>query len=54
MEVLEFDVSSDMVEDEDVFENLESLFGVLFAKGVGILLGFLGILRAKINTTKNS
>lgn len=36
-----------MVEDEVVFGNLESLIGVLFAKGVGILLGFLGIFRAR-------
>lgn len=41
-----------MVEDEVVFGNFESLIGVLFAKGVGILLGFLGIFRAKIRRSE--
>lgn len=49
-----FVVSSDMVDDEVVVGNLESLIGVLFTKGEGMLMGFLGILRAKKIKNKTS
>ena len=49
MEVLVLFVSSDMVEDDVVEGNFENFVGVLLANGVGILLGFLGILRAAKN-----